>query len=77
MSARCEHTELPVDMCSHCLGHDQRERAERQLPAAPLGPAVEARYPGQCATCGGHYPAGTTIRRSPDGWTADCCLQET
>jgi hypothetical protein len=68
-------TDLPVDMCAHCLGHD--DRAERQLATAPLGPAVQARFPGHCITCGGYYPAGTTIRRSSDGWTADCCAEET
>lgn len=76
MTARCEMTELPVDMCAHCLGHTDHE-TPRQLPAAQLGPTVQANFPGHCATCGGRYPAGTTIRRGPDGWTADCCTEET
>lgn len=76
MTARCEKTELPVDGCVHCRGHD-RPAPERRGWGTLYGPATAARYPSDCATCGGHYPAGTPIHRSPDGWTADCCPEET
>jgi hypothetical protein len=68
-------TELLVESCAHCLGHDDREQPTGPSPAWPT--AVRAQYPGHCTSCGGYYPAGTTIRRSSDGWTADCCAEET
>lgn len=76
VSARCEMTELPVDMCAHCRGGDvllgQLLTTQPGRDGQP-GPTVEARWAGLCASCGTHYPAGTPIRRGPDGWTADCC----
>lgn len=76
MTARCEMTELPVDMCAHCLGHDDRD-TPHPTDLTVTGLPLEARYPGRCAGCGRPYPSGTEIRRIPDGWFADCCTQET
>lgn len=74
-TARCELSDLPVDMCAHCLGHKDPAN-ERPEPSAAAGRAVPAAWPGLCASCGQHYPASTTIRHTADGWTADCCAEE-
>lgn len=77
--ARCDLTDLPVDMCAHCLGHKGPEQPTGTDRAAILngGRWIEARYRGRCAGCGETYDAGAAIRRAePDGWIAECCAEE-
>jgi hypothetical protein len=71
---RCEITELPVDQCAHCKTKGD-PRTTR--PALRRG-WFEARYPGQCRSCGDWFAAGTHITGTDgsDGWTAECCADE-
>ena len=40
--------------------------------------AMRADYPGRCAGCGEHFPAGTPIstRNGYRGFRASCCLDD-
>lgn len=76
MTDRCAFTELPVDQCAHCLGHNAPPPP--QLPSGWL----RARYPGSCALCGELFEAGAPIAWSDSdpsapsgngGWIAECC----
>lgn len=80
---RCEITDLPADMCAHCLGHIDPERQVLKDRAALLATArgwIVAQWPGTCERCGERYGAGAAIRASgairmdvPTGWRAECC----
>lgn len=79
MTARCDLTDLPTDMCAHCLGHrsDTDDRATARAHLIEYTPGwIEARFPGLCAVCDERYPAGTAITRHNAGWVADCCAAE-
>lgn len=77
MADRCEKTDLPTDMCSHCLGHEDPDVPARL--GHPLIPAraywLQAQYPGCCSGCGDRYPAGARIIRDGDGWLSECCAE--
>jgi len=78
--SRCDLTDLPADMCAHCLGHKDTEQQATTDREALLsrGNWLTAKFRGRCADCGEWYAAGTAIRRNdPDGWTAECCAEET
>lgn len=70
MSDRCEFTEIEKSSCAHCR-NTPRRRAE--LPTRQGW--FEARYPGQCANCGGLYSAGAhiTFDEGTGRWIAECC----
>lgn len=76
MADRCEKTELPTDMCAHCLGHTDPDAPDRT--AHPLVPArafwIVAQYPGRCSGCSEWYRAGVQIIRDGDGWLSECCV---
>ncbi|MEA5366061.1 hypothetical protein VA596_41495 [Amycolatopsis sp., V23-08] len=65
---RCERTELLVDQCAHCLGH-QDPAADALAAGSPRHYAVDietprttiARYPGRCAFCGEQIDPGDLI----------------
>lgn len=69
---RCERTELPPEMCSHCRGHD-----ERPVPKPALGPWFEAAYAGRCCRCGRPFNFLDIVRADwPDGSgyiSHECC----
>lgn len=69
MSERCDYSDLPPSMCSHCRGQVTTRTAE--LPSY----LREARYRGQCAGCGELYMVGALIEFDPQtgGWLAECC----
>lgn len=81
MAARCEKTDLPEDMCSHCLGHvDPEQQERRDLAALLLLPGwIAAQYPGVCSGCGERYGAGMPIHidRDEQRWLAGCCADQT
>lgn len=71
----CERTDLLVEQCSHCRGLDERPRVPRWS-----GSEREAMYPGSCACCGQHFPAGTLIALGDvdgDGGDAWCIAEHT
>lgn len=76
---RCDYSDLPVNQCAHCLGHqnpEQQAAADRtELLTRPCW--IPAQYPGTCATCGEHFEPGTPIIGSPaGGWRAECCAEQ-
>lgn len=53
---RCELTDLLVDQCAHCQGHDAPpEKVER------VGGTLSARYVGTCVHCGDRFQADEPI----------------
>lgn len=75
MAERCEMTELPTDMCAHCLGHREEPTAPARTALAVADrPWFTALYPGRCAGCGEPFQPGAQIRMAaPTGWLAVCC----
>lgn len=65
---RCERTDLPVSMCSHCLGHDESflDRPGRCGEVEALGDPFVARYPGRCAGCDSGVKVGDQLWRTKD-----------
>lgn len=63
MIARCALTDLLVDSCAHCLGHDQPPAREA---VETVGQPFPARSPGQCAGCEGRIVEGDRIARAAD-----------
>jgi len=80
MTARCEITELPADMCAHCRGNTltpDEEAAAEHAELASTKPWFHAVHPGVCACCGEPFTPGTPIRlHIPAGWRAACCREE-
>jgi hypothetical protein len=74
---RCDLTDLPTDMCAHCLSHQDPERAAAQDRARLLATGrgwFAAQWSGTCEHCGERFEAGTAIRMEiPTGWRAECC----
>lgn len=68
MTARCELYDLPAEMCAHCTGAEARARAEEKPEVRQArGDWFEARYPGECATCGDPIRPGDVIRADGRG----------
>lgn len=75
--SRCDLTDLPADMCAHCLGHkDTDQRAATDREALLNRGWLAAKFRGRCSRCGEWYETGTAIRRDGDGWLAECCAEE-
>jgi hypothetical protein len=80
---RCEQTDLPAEMCAHCLGHtdpDQQASKDRAALLATARGWFVARWPGTCEHCGEPFEAGDAIHADgalrmevPTGWRAECC----
>lgn len=74
---RCDLTDLPTDMCAHCLGHQDPERAAAQDRARLLASGQRwfpAQFPGACEHCGERFEPGAAIRMEAQaGWRAECC----
>lgn len=62
MTARCEKYDLPVEMCGHCTGAEERARAEEHAPILPGSPWFRASYPGRCSGCDDPIVPGDRIR---------------
>lgn len=78
--ARCDLTDLPADMCAHCLGHQdpqqQTLKDRAQLLVSGRGWLV-AQWPGACEHCGERFQPGAAIRMDlPTGWRAECCATD-
>ncbi|MEU8920372.1 hypothetical protein AB0D10_05450 [Kitasatospora sp. NPDC048545] len=75
--ARCDLTDLPTDMCAHCLRHtdpDQEAARDRARLLATGRGWIAAQWPGTCEHCGERFEPGTAIRMDiPTGWRAECC----
>jgi len=70
---RCEITELPVEMCSHCRGLDDKPRPQVTVKSISI-----ARFNGRCGVCGEHgiREDGPLYRVEVDGeelWAGPCC----
>lgn len=66
MTARCDLSDLPVDQCA-CRLHGPQETA--RLDVELVGQPFPARYPGECAACGGRIDEGDPICGARDGGT--------
>lgn len=74
MSARCDLTDLLVDQCAHCLGHEDQKLNER-IGAVRIHQRMEAKYQGPCALdCGGRIEVGDFIGRTDAGWACPRCV---
>lgn len=74
---RCELTDLPADMCAHCLGHTDPElQAAKDRVRLLASGWIAAEWPGYCGHCGEWFDAGTAIRMDfiP---RAECCADKT
>lgn len=76
MTGRCDLTDLLTADCAHCRAPQPPGR-HRQTPAPRTG-WFEARYPGQCRSCGEWFTAGALIARDDDtgGWICEDCANE-
>lgn len=74
---RCDITDLPADMCAHCLGHKDPEQQTLKDRARLLASGrgwIAAQWPGTCEHCGERFQPGAAIRMDvPAGWRAECC----
>lgn len=77
--SQCVH-ELDPASCSWCSGRDggEAETKARDADLIARHRAIPADYPGRCAGCGEHFPAGTPIssRNGYRGFRASCCLDD-
>ncbi len=76
MTARCDLTDLPADMCA-CRVHSPATQPTVGVVRELLRPGwFEARYRGQCAGCGEPFAVGAPITRDDEtgGWLAECCI---
>lgn len=72
--ATCDFSGLESTACDHCR---RGGRPPRLTPPPLTGRWLEARYPGQCRSCGEPYRPGTQITASETGgWIAECCAGE-
>lgn len=77
MAERCELSDLPADMCSHCRGLD----TERP-PELIVLREITARYRGACEICGEWtirdgdplYLVDLTDGSKEDAWAGRCCV---
>jgi hypothetical protein len=73
---RCDFSDLPPSMCSHCLGLDARERAEKRTETRSgtgIGRSFPARFAGKCG-CGEPITVGELIRYDEEGgWLRLAC----
>jgi hypothetical protein len=73
MTARCEFTELYVDQCAHCLGHQDVETID--YTTVKVHHTMNARLDGRCALNGKHtIVEGDRIGRTDDGWACTSCV---
>lgn len=77
MAKRCVCCDLPVETCGKAAEARIREQERRERAALERLGWFEARYPGRCAGCGEHFPAGDLVAKGVDavdgGWVAQCC----
>lgn len=75
MTARCDLTDLPADMCACRVHSPQPPPAAGVVRELPQPGWMEARFPGACMGCGERFTAGTHIRFDGEtgGWIAECC----
>lgn len=71
MADRCDLTDLPRDMCAHCLGHTEP-------PTQPdARPWFDARYGGRCSNCDDYIEPGDRIRADGyGGYLGQCCGED-
>lgn len=72
---RCDLTDLPADMCAHCLGHaDTQQQTTADRTRLLTSGWTVAQWPGTCEHCGDRFAVGAAIRSHiPTGWRAECC----
>lgn len=80
--AECRHGMTP-EFCADCTGRDGglTTQANRDRRLVEHYGWATAQYPGACASCGEHFPAGAPIALDarpggPSGWISSCCDQE-
>ena len=76
MTARCDLSDLPVDMRA-CRVHAPTETPGR-FDLVRIGPVFEAQYPGRCSDCDQPIREGDWIQRTeddgqPDGYAHEEC----
>lgn len=71
---RCDRTDLYMDQCAHCRGHDDMRRPQEPEPG-PKGRPFQAAYAGRCSSCDERFEAFAYIRADGEGkWEAECCF---
>ena len=77
---RCELSDLPVSMCSHCRGLDADRPGHRMVDSDPVhvGIWITARFAGRCPVCERWYAEGEHIGKPDadydlDGWVCQDC----
>lgn len=78
MPDRCELSDLPVDMCSHCRGMD----GPGPRPQLIVMREITARYNGRCEVCGEWtiregdplYLVDEITGDREDLWAGTCCV---
>lgn len=68
MSDRCEMSDLPTEMCSHCRGLDKRPEK------VAAGHWIAAKFASKCDVCDGWIREGDPIGYVEDGyWVCGRC----
>lgn len=82
MTDRCGKTDLIVNQCAHCLGHQSIEEKTLALRATLLADPTwfAANFPGTCWGCGEYFAPGAAIQGAglhlTGCWIAECCAPE-
>jgi hypothetical protein len=67
MTDRCELSDLPTEMCSHCRGLDKKPARQ------PAQMWTTARYNGPCFNCGDGIREGDQIGLVDGAWLCQRC----
>jgi hypothetical protein len=68
VSDRCERSDLPPEMCSHCRGLDQPP------PKSIAEHVIVAKYDGHCPLCSGTIREGEPIGLIDGEWLCAGCF---
>lgn len=68
MSDRCEMSDLPPEMCSHCKGLDKK------LPRVIAERVIESKYTSGCPSCGSWIGKYEPIGLVDGDWVCAGCF---
>lgn len=73
-TARCDLTDLLVNQCAHCLGHDKPEKVDPKSLMGPSFRVITAQYEGRCVLDARHaIEPGDSIANTDHGWICGAC----
>lgn len=78
----CDLSDLPVSMCSHCKGLDERVTVHRGDSDHHILRRITAQYDGYCGDCGEWtirkgdplFLVADDINKSDGIWAGECCV---